>query len=83
MRSLRVLAAALMVAGLRGGHSGLEIHQGRGNAIKIMNRVLMALANAGVRVSSFNGGNKRNAIPREAEALVAVPAANVTKYHPS
>jgi dipeptidase D len=68
------VAAHLMVAGLKGGHSGLEIHQGRGNAIKIMNRVLMQLEPHGARLSSINGGNKRNAIPRECEAVVFLPA---------
>ena len=67
-------AAHLMVSGLKGGHSGLEIHQGRGNAIKIMNRALLALGDAGVRLATINGGNKRNAIPRECEAVVFVPA---------
>lgn len=63
------------VTGLRGGHSGLEIDKGRGNAIKILGRVLLALADrSGARLAAVNGGNKRNAIPREASALVAVPA---------
>jgi dipeptidase D len=66
-------AGALRVAGLRGGHSGLEIHKGRGNAIKIIARVLMKLTESGARLSSMEGGNKRNAIPREAEAVVVVP----------
>jgi dipeptidase D len=63
----------LRVDGLRGGHSGLEIDKGRGNAIKILNRLLMALWDPGVRLVSIDGGNKRNAIPRECFALVAVP----------
>ncbi len=68
------VALDLTVAGLRGGHSGLEIDKGRGNAIKILNRILIALADAcGARLASVNGGNKRNAIPREASALVLVP----------
>jgi dipeptidase D len=67
-------AAQLTVSGLKGGHSGLEIHQGRGNAIKILNRALIRLDLLGVRVSSIEGGNKRNAIPREAEATLFVPA---------
>ena len=67
-------AAQVTVAGLKGGHSGLEIHQGRGNAIKIMNRALLALDPLGARLSSIQGGNKRNAIPRECEAVVALPA---------
>ncbi len=70
-------AAQLMVSGLKGGHSGLEIHQGRGNAIKIMNRALMNLEAHGARLSAINGGNKRNAIPRECEAVVFLPAKNL------
>lgn len=61
------------VKGLKGGHSGLEIHQGRGNALKIVTRALLGLAALGARVSKIEGGNKRNAIPREAEAVVWVP----------
>ncbi len=66
----------LKVDGLRGGHSGLEINSGRGNAIKLINRALMNLSDFGVRLSSIEGGNKRNAIPRETEAVIAVPLKN-------
>ncbi len=66
-------AAMLKVAGLRGGHSGIEIDKGRGNALKIINRVLIALTPLGTRLSSIEGGNKRNAIPREAEAKLFIP----------
>ena len=66
-------AFSLRVKGLRGGHSGLEIDKSRGNAIKILNRVLLKLAAVGCRLSSIAGGNKRNAIPRESEALVCIP----------
>jgi len=62
----------LTVRGLRGGHSGLEIDKGRGNAVKILNRVLVVLGDAGVRVAAIDGGNKHNAIPREAEARVFI-----------
>jgi dipeptidase D len=65
--------AELKVAGLKGGHSGLEIDKNRGNSIKIIARVLTALAAMGVRISTIEGGNKHNAIPREADALVCVP----------
>lgn len=65
--------AKISVGGLRGGHSGLEIDKGRGNAIKILNRVLIALSELGVRISSIEGGNKRNAIPRECTAVVSIP----------
>ncbi|HTR81040.1 MAG TPA: aminoacyl-histidine dipeptidase [Bacteroidota bacterium] len=67
------------VKGLRGGHSGLEIDKGRGNSIKILNRVLVTLEKVDARLSSIEGGNKSNAIPREAEALVYIPKRNVKK----
>lgn len=60
------------VSGLQGGHSGVDIHLGRANANKILARVLMACASAGVHLSWIDGGNLRNEIPREAKALVAV-----------
>jgi dipeptidase D len=69
----------LTVKGLKGGHSGLEIHTGRGNALKIMTRVLLALAGIGARLARAEGGNKRNAIPREAEAVVALPKAKAAQ----
>ena len=67
-------ALRVKVGGLRGGHSGLEIDKGRGNAIKILNRALTQLADAGARLATIDGGNKHNAIPREAEALIWIPA---------
>ncbi len=73
----RTKAMLLAVKGLKGGHSGMEIDKNRGNAVKMIGRVLLRLAELGVRVASINGGNKRNAIPREAEALVFVPAAKL------
>ena len=69
----QAIASLLKVSGLRGGHSGLEIDKGRGNAIKIVNRVLLALAPLGARLAGIEGGNKRNAIPREVEARLYVP----------
>jgi dipeptidase D len=65
--------AVLKVTGLKGGHSGLEIDKGRGNAVKIINRVILQLAPLGARLASVDGGNKHNAIPREAEALLFLP----------
>ncbi len=65
----------LRVSGLRGGHSGMDIHLGRGNANKIMNRLLHeGHLRHGVLIGSIDGGSLRNAIPRESTALVAVPA---------
>jgi dipeptidase D len=70
---LKYAPAIVKVKGLKGGHSGLEIDKGRGNSLKLLNRVLIELDKLGVRVSTFEGGNKSNAIPREAEAVVYVP----------
>jgi dipeptidase D len=67
------VTAVVRIAGLKGGHSGLEIDKGRGNAVKLLGRVLLELAPLGVRVASMDGGNKHNAIPREAEAVIVVP----------
>jgi len=70
-------ALRLEVTGLRGGHSGLNIIENRGNALKLVARVLSAAADAGVafEIASLAGGSKHNAIPREAEAtLVLDPA---------
>jgi dipeptidase D len=60
----------LAVTGLRGGHSGVQIHENRGNAIKILARLLRAAQSAGARfeLSALAGGGKHNAIPREASA---------------
>ena len=64
----------LKVAGLKGGHSGLEIQVGRGNAVKILNRAIWSYSQENnIRLSEINGGNKHNAIPREAFAVVLVP----------
>jgi len=68
-----MIAAELKVTGLKGGHSGLEIDKNRGNSIKIITRVLQPLSLLGVRIASIEGGNKHNAIPREASALIYVP----------
>lgn len=65
----------LSVTGLQGGHSGMDIQLGRGNANKLMNRILWSASrNFGLRVVSIDGGGLRNAIPRESHAVVAVPA---------
>ena len=67
-------AYKLSVTGLKGGHSGLDIHLGRGNANKLMNRFLwFASGEMGLQISSIGGGNLRNAIPRESFAIVVVP----------
>jgi len=62
------------VSGLRGGHSGIDIHLGRGNAIKLLAEALRDLSShTDVRLIELNGGTARNAIPREAFAVCAVP----------
>lgn len=65
----------IALTGLRGGHSGVNIHEERGNAIKLLIRTLKALAaNTDLRLMSIQGGTARNALPREAFATVAFPA---------
>jgi dipeptidase D len=63
----------ITVKGLQGGHSGIDIHKGLGNANKIMNRLLFdGFENFGLQISEINGGSLRNAIPRESVATVVV-----------
>jgi dipeptidase D len=63
------------VSGLRGGHSGIDIHSGRGNAIKLLAEALRDLAaHTDVRLVELQGGTARNAIPREAFAVIALRA---------
>jgi dipeptidase D len=64
----------IQVGGLKGGHSGMDIHLGRANSIKLLARTLQGLLLLGGRVAAVSGGSKRNAIPREAEARVALAA---------
>jgi dipeptidase D len=71
-------AIRISITGLKGGHSGLDIHKNRGNAIRLLATSLHTLTAAGisVRICTITGGSKRNAIPREASALIIVPDAN-------
>jgi dipeptidase D len=67
-------AYEVKVSGLKGGHSGLEINLGRGNSNLVLTRLLRkAELSVNLRLCEFEGGNMRNAIPREAHALVLVP----------
>jgi dipeptidase D len=67
-------AFKIMVSGLQGGHSGDDIHKNRGNANKILTRFLQkASKNTSLKLAEFNGGNLRNAIAREAFAVVVLP----------
>jgi dipeptidase D len=64
----------ISVTGLKGGHSGMDIHLGRGNANKVMNRLLHhSFLRHGLRLASVEGGNLRNAIARESFAHIAIP----------
>jgi len=64
----------LSLTGLRGGHSGMDIHKGLGNANRLLVRVLRALESCEVRLVDYHGGTLRNALPREAFATLAMPA---------
>lgn len=71
----------LCLTGLKGGHSGLDIVRGRGNANKLIFRFIkFAVSQLGVRLASIDGGNMRNAIPREAFAVMAVPQREVEVF---
>jgi len=77
-------ALQLKLAGLRGGHSGVDIHLQRGNANKLLARALYRLqreTKIKFRLASFSGGNKHNAIPREAFAVVLVLRREQKKFH--
>ena len=71
-------AVKVVIKGLKGGHSGLEINEGRGNANKLMARfVHEAIAEYGARLATWHGGNMRNAIPFECETVLTLPKENV------
>ncbi len=71
----------ITVKGLNGGHSGMDIHKGLGNANKIMNRLIYGGNEIfGLRVSEINGGSLRNAIPRESVAVIVIPSQNATAW---
>jgi len=74
-------AYKISIIGLRGGHSGINIHEGRGNAAKFMARLLFNIQDVyNVRLSDFNSGSKHNAIPREAFATVLVPNGHTAEF---
>jgi len=77
-----MIAFNVTVKGLKGGHSGLDINLGRGNANKIMNALLVTASEKfGLRLSELEGGSLRNAIPRESFATVLVPADKVEDFN--
>lgn len=65
------IAFSLQISGLTGGHSGMDIHKGRGNANKIMNAILLDLSHRfPIYINSIDGGSLRNAIPRESKTIL-------------
>ncbi len=74
-------AYSITVSGLKGGHSGIDIHLGRANANKLLFRFLKeVVSDYEERLSSVSGGNMRNAIPREATAIVTLPSDDVPDF---
>ena len=72
------VAVKITLKGLRGGHSGLEIHEGRANANKLMVRLVReAIEECEARLATWHGGNMRNAIPFKAETVLTLPKENV------
>lgn len=69
----------LTITGLKGGHSGLDIANGRANAIKLLARFMLNLTDMDYRIAELNGGSKRNAIPREAEAIILIKESEAAK----
>ena len=75
------IAFKVILKGLRGGHSGLEINQGRANANKLMARFMnQVIAYDEACLVSWKGGNMRNAIPRECEVVVTIPASEESDF---
>ena len=70
--SSSAIAYKISIRGLKGGHSGMDIHLERGNANKIMNRLMFDCAQFGLQIAEIDGGSLRNAIPRESFATVCV-----------
>ncbi|WP_299729474.1 aminoacyl-histidine dipeptidase [uncultured Endozoicomonas sp.] len=73
----KLVFKTLTISGLKGGHSGCDIHLGRGNAIKLLTRIIQRLEAEGIRIASLTGGSLANAIPREASAVIGIPATSL------
>lgn len=69
---LHAKAYKISVRGLKGGHSGMDIHLERGNANKIMNRLMWGCQEYGLQIAEIDGGSLRNAIPRESFAVITI-----------
>jgi dipeptidase D len=79
---LNTIPVRLTVRGLRGGHSGLNIIENRGNAVKLATRALLAALSDGIELDlvSINGGSKHNAIPRETEAVCRILRSDLDRF---
>ncbi|MDR1113017.1 MAG: beta-Ala-His dipeptidase, partial [Bacteroidales bacterium] len=74
-------AFKLIIRGLQGGHSGDDINKGRGNAVKLLNRILWnSYQNHDLFLADINSGNLRNAIPREGEAVILIPEEKIADF---
>ena len=71
---------SIKISGLRGGHSGVDIHEQRGNAVKLLTRLLWKAKEYNYKISDLKGGDKHNAIPREATAVIAIDKSNKDKF---
>jgi dipeptidase D len=75
-----LVSYVISITGLKGGHSGMEIHKGRGNSNKLIGRVLNALdSQFEYYIKEINGGSKMNAIPRESDAVILLKAEDIVK----
>lgn len=68
------IARRIKVSGLKGGHSGVDIHLGRGNALRILGQTMQRALNLGIDLAAIKGGSAHNAIPREAFSVVVLDA---------
>ena len=76
------VSVKIRIEGLKGGHSGCEIHEGRANANKLMARIVrQAIQDDDACLVSWNGGNMRNAIPRSCEVVISLPKENLDDLH--
>jgi len=75
-----VSAFKIILNGLNGGHSGMDIHKGLGNANKLLDRLLFNLQDFDLQIASFKGGSLRNAIPREGTVAVVLPTTKVEAF---
>ena len=81
IKKSREVSFEISISGLNGGHSGMYIHKGLGNANKLLNRVLLQLeSDINFNLVSFQGGNLRNAIPREAKAGISLDLSEIQKF---